>query len=152
MELKKNHSSLYAIIRFVALLFSYLMIVFTYDDFKSMCMSMLIFMITIMSDYLILLFTSEKDKIQYNITLVMFSISSIIVLSLFLGVIGIVTLDVNNILYIRNISNGKDIISVKNFNITHIFTTVFLVICGYIFEYTGLLKREPVNKLESAHN
>lgn len=147
MKEKETHSALFAIIRFLVLGFSYLIVLCTFNNFKNLCTSLLVFMLTITSDYLILLFTSEKNQMQYRITLVMFVLSNLIVVFLGLGIIGIATVGADNILTFRNISNNTNIYTLENFYIGYVFIGVFVIICGYIFEYTGLLKREPIKRL-----
>ncbi|MGB7606227.1 MAG: hypothetical protein WBL93_12225 [Lutisporaceae bacterium] len=142
MAKESRNTIVYAVIRFICLFLGYLVTLFNYSNFKELCLTMVIITITIGSDYLIFLLTSEKNLIQFIISIVFFVFSSLFSIFLFLGILGYACYIGSSLCFIGKMST---FIKIKNFHLESLFILLFVLICAYIFEYTGILKRNIPN-------
>lgn len=143
-DLKKETKDniIFAIIRFCSLLLGYIFTLLTQSNFQSLCLGLIIITLTIGSDYLILLFTQDKKNGQFFLTVMFFIISAILSLILLMGCIGFLTYDGK--LHIINTSQKIIVYTFNSINIDALAILSFFLICVYILEYTGILKRSKV--------
>lgn len=142
MVSEARNTAVYAIIRFMCLLLGYLVTLFNYTSFKELCLTMVIITLTIGSDYLILLLTTEKNLIQFIITFIFFFLSALFSIFLFLGILGYACYTDSSLCFIGKVST---FLKIENFSMNSLFIILFILICAYIFEYTGILKRTIPN-------
>lgn len=135
---EKRNNRVIAMVKFFVMFFSYLMSYFTCNIFSNLSISYFVMSLTIGSDMFIILLTTNKSGRQYGVSFVVTAYSIIITIFFFFSCTNLITYDSK----LHELIMGSNIA----FNITwgHLkflsMIFIFILICTYSLEHTGILK------------
>lgn len=143
IEREKHNNQVYALMKFSVMLISYCVTYFSCNDYSGMCMSFFVMALTIMSDMLIILLTTDKNARQYQVSFFTAVLSTILMLYFLFSCVHFITFSSG----INILSVGYDIkIPTSWRNLKFIYMGIMFVLIGaYSLEYTGILKMPKQN-------
>ena len=140
---KKN--TIFCILKLFTQFVGVLAILISDTHSKYLFLSSLVFMIPILSDYITLMLTSDKNHIQFIITSLVLIVYFLMTIAFLMGAMNLITIDLNKNILALNAINGNCLFSTRYF-LKEKPIYIFMIISSglYLLEFTGVLKRDIV--------
>lgn len=138
VEKERHDNKVYSLVKFWVMTISYFFTYFTCNDYYSLCLGFFVMSITIGSDMLIILLTTEKSSRQFNVSYFTMILALVITSFYLFSSAKFISFDMTKNIFMI----GKDFsvqIPWKHVKFINMII-MFLLIGTYSLEHTGILK------------